>query len=296
MSTEQTVREVRHSRRSSYGSDLDAPVITHQQNRPRAHSNDNMLRGEHGAINHDELPKMFPWRNDVLPDRTSPPKEQINNGVNHIVDKNQTRPASQIGFERLSNGSEKHYFGEDDRNKYTFEGEKFPYANGTSAIIDMPVISPPKRSDSKIERIEMPTVPIRDDERSRSPSPTSADIYRRQNSHEHHTDISDNFSRLTLNENQKYSNGNITTNIMASENPLIKQTYTHSTSYENKQNHSRDSSPSANTNSNRSPSPTSGYASSSVHGERVLRDSTSPPSAHVPQHDYINVNNPFDFF
>jgi hypothetical protein len=256
MSTEQTVREVRHSRRSSYGSDLDAPVITHQQNRPRAHSNDKLLRGEHSALKHDELPKMFPWRNDVLPDRTSPPKEQINNGINHIVDKNQTRPASQIGFERLSNGSEKHYFGEDDRNKYTFEGEKFPYTNGTSAIIDMPVISPPKRSDSKI----------------------------------------DNFSRLTLNENQKYSNGNITTKIMASENPLIKQTYTHSTSYENKQNHSRDSSPSANTNSNRSPSPTSGYASSSVHGERVLRDSTSPPSAHVPQHDYINVNDPFYFF
>jgi hypothetical protein len=93
-------------------------------------------------------------------------------------------------------------------------------------------------------------------------------------------------------------NDHITTNTITSENPLIKQTYSHSTSYETKtihrdRNHSRDSSPSANTNSNRSPSPTSGYASSSVQGERILRDSTSPPPAHVPQHEYLNVNHLF---
>jgi hypothetical protein len=200
MSTEQPAREIRHSRRSSYGSDLDAPVITHEQARPRAHSNDNVLRGEHSAINHDDIPQMFPWRNEVLPDKRSPPTStntQISNGVNHMVEKNHQRPTSQIGFERVieSNGHEKNsrqsdYMGEDDRHNYVFEGEKLSYTNGASAIIDMPVVSPPKRMDSKIERIEMPTVPIRHDERSRSPSPTSADIYRRQNSHEHHTDIS----------------------------------------------------------------------------------------------------------
>ena len=65
MTTEQPIRETRHSRRSSYGSDLDAPVMTHQQTRPRAHSNDNSLRGEHSAVQNDELPKMFPWHNDV---------------------------------------------------------------------------------------------------------------------------------------------------------------------------------------------------------------------------------------
>jgi len=97
--------------------------------------------------------------------------------------------------------------------------------------------------------------------------------------------------------NKNYSNGHIITNIIASENPLLKQTDSHSSSYENKQittntenfnreqNHSRDSSPSATVNSNRSPSSTSGYTSSGV-----LRDSTSPPSAFVPQHDYLNVN------
>ena len=105
----------------------------------------------------------------------------------------------------------------------------------------------------------------------------------------------DNFSRLTLNENQKHLNDHLFTNTIASENPLVQPTYSHSSSYENKKatantNHSRDSSPSATGYSNRSPSPTSGYASSSVHGEGILRDSSSPPSAYVPQHDYINVN------
>ena len=203
MSTELPARETRPSRRSSYGSDLDAPVITHQPTRQRAHSNDNMLRGEHSAVQNDELPKMFPWRNDVLPEQhISPPSNKINNnGLDHIVDKQYQRPASQIGFERVIETTINHkdsdnkyrqsgYTGEDDRQKYIFEGEKTPYGNGTSAIIDMPVISPPKRMDSKIERIEMPTVPVRNDERSASPSPTSTDIYRRQNSREHHTDIS----------------------------------------------------------------------------------------------------------
>jgi hypothetical protein len=97
------------------------------------------------------------------------------------------------------------------------------------------------------------------------------------------------------------------TNKIATENPIIKPKYVLSTSQENKRtssntNHSRDSSPSANMHSNRSPSPTSGYGSSSVHGERISRDSTSsPPSAYVPQHDYLNVNYfshcfQFDFF
>jgi hypothetical protein len=100
---------------------------------------------------------------------------------------------------------------------------------------------------------------------------------------------------------QLYANDNITTNKIASENPILKQTYFHSTSHENKQitsnaNHSHDSSPSTNVNNNRSPSPTSGYASSSAHGEGISRDSSSPPSAYVPQHDYLNVNYLYHFF
>ena len=79
---------------------------------------------------------------------------------------------------------------EDDRQKYVFENEKIPYANGTSAIINMPIVSPPKRLDSKIERVEMPTVPTKYDQRSRSPSPTTTDTYRQQTSRERLPDIS----------------------------------------------------------------------------------------------------------
>jgi len=183
MSTEQPAREVRHSRRSSYGSDLDAPVITHQKNRQRAHSNDNKLRGETSAVSHDELPKMFPWRNDVLPEQHSPPINQINNGVNNIVDKQYQRPISQIGFQKVIEST----YTEDE---HLFENEKPSYTNGTSAIINVPFISPPKRLDSNVERIETPTVPMRNTERSRSPSPISTDIYRRQNSREQQSDIS----------------------------------------------------------------------------------------------------------
>lgn len=81
-------------------------------------------------------------------------------------------------------------------------------------------------------------------------------------------------------------NGNTIMNKLASENPIFKPT----TSRENT-NHSHDSSPSDKVNNNRSPSPTSGYGSSSIHGEGLSRDSTSsPPSAFVPEHDYLNVN------
>jgi hypothetical protein len=181
MTTEQPAREVRHSRRSSYGSDLDAPVITHEPTRPRAHSNDNLLRGETSAVIHDELPKMFPWRNDVLPEQRSPPTNKINNGIANIVDKQYQRPISQIGFQKVIEST------------YTEENEKPSYYNGASAIIDIPVISPTKRIDSKIERIDMPTVPTRNDERS--PSPISTDIYRRQHSHERQSDISGMWTR-----------------------------------------------------------------------------------------------------
>ncbi|CAF0900278.1 unnamed protein product [Adineta ricciae] len=295
MSTENPVREVRHSRRSSYGSDLDAPVITHKQTRQRAHSNDNTLRGEHGPTQNDEVPKMFPWRNDVLPEHpqqyepgTSPSKAKITAIFDEIVNRPYVRPTSQIGFEKvLQSTADEIHSGEVDRQKYHFGDGEAPYGNGTSALIHMPVISPPKRSDSTIERVEMPTPPTKHNQRSRSPSPTSADIYHRQTDREHHTDISDNFSRLTLNDKE--------VNKITTENPLIKPTYSYSSSREEKRvsshtdSHSRDSSPSTTANSNRSPSPTSGYASSGAHGDGTARDSSSPPSAFVPQHDYLNT-------
>lgn len=180
MTTEQPIREVRHSRRSSYGSDLDAPVITHETTRPRAHSNDNMLRGETSGVLNDELPKMFPWRNDVIPEQISPTKNQTNsNGIEQLIDQQPQRPISQIGFEKVL------------QSTLSEQRESTGYTNGTSAIINMPVISPPRQTDSMYERVEMPTVPTRNTQRSRSPSPVSNDVYQRKLSQEEHpTDIS----------------------------------------------------------------------------------------------------------
>lgn len=178
MSTEHPIRETRHSRRSSYGSDLDAPVITHQQNRPRAHSNDNALRGENSGVIHDELPKMFPWRNDVIPEQRSPP---INHGVDNLVEKQHPRPISQIGFQKVIQST---YSDENHSNKYSFDNEKSTYSNGTSAVINIPVISPSKR-------VETPT---RNDEQT--PSPISRDVYQRTNSHERQSDISGKYLNI----------------------------------------------------------------------------------------------------
>lgn len=69
-------------------------------------------------------------------------------------------------------------------------------------------------------------------------------------------------------------------NKIATENPILKRSY----SNENKQINSYDSSPSkTNGNNHRSPSPVNNHDDGVV-----ARD--SPPSAYVPQHDYLNVN------
>jgi len=316
MSTEQVTREVRHSRRSSYGSDLDAPVITHQTSRPRAHSNDNILRGETSAVQNDEVPKMFPWRNDVIPERRSPSPTSSpvastkKSDLELLIEKNrQEKTTNPLGFGRVIetnvrdehqqlNRKESTYTGEQDRQKYIIEGEKISYAHSTAAFANVPVVSPPKPpTESHVGRIEIPTLP------PTSPSPPSPKPFepvRRQNSSGTPIDITDNFSRLTLNDKVKRqdSNGHITSTI-ASENPLAKQTYSHSSSYETSHfttttgtAHSRDSSPSSNsTHNQRTASSTSGYASSHVISEGNPRHSTSPsPLAFVAQHDYLNTD------
>ena len=186
MTTENAAREVvRHSRRSSYGSDLDAPVITHQQVRPRAHSNDNMLRGETSAVQSDEVSKLFPWRNDVLPEQIP---ASATKGVENLVEKQEPRPKSQIGFEKIIEAA---YIEGGHSSAHSSVNFQSPYSIGMSAMVDMPVISPPKRVDSYIiEPMEMPTVPTRNDQRSRSPSPTSRDVYPANTSRERQSDIS----------------------------------------------------------------------------------------------------------
>ncbi|CAF1630495.1 unnamed protein product [Rotaria magnacalcarata] len=314
MSTDTAAREVHPSRRSSYGSELEVPVITPGPIRQRAHSNDNILRGEYGTLCVDELPKIFPWRNEMLPDQHSPTINKIATELNPIVDKNYQRSASQIGFQNViettsndTNYRQSTLSRDDDRHKHKFDDEKPYYANRTSAFVDVPVISSPKRPTSTIERIEIPLLPANSDEYIRDPSPLSTDVYRRQSSREHQVDLSDNFSRLTLNDQQQnndnrpYEDESSIIARFIPENTVLKPTYSHSSSNEDKQpipttnnfyseqRYSRDSSSSVTVNSNRSPSPTSGYASSSAHGEGGLRDSTSPPAVNASQHDYLNM-------
>ena len=332
------MHEVRHSRRSSYGSDLDAPVISHEQTRPRAHSNDQMLRGEHSAIQHDELPAMFPWRNDVLPEQRPLPSKKESHGLEHLVDKHQPRPLSQIGFEKVIESARGHignhdqhrlssHKGDSKHDQFASENDKLPYGNGSSTILNLPAHSPLQLSDSKYDFIGMPALPNRVADRSPSPttSPTRTNFNR-----ERPSDIAgkesasiltfvlplsvlslslrtDNFSRLTIAESQhdshspKHSSEKIAS-VIASENPLVKHDHSSSsehksvtetwntTNFDREAHHSCESSPSAVVHGNPISSPTSGYASSSAHSDGISRDSTSPPSAHVPQHDYLNVS------
>ena len=145
--------------------------------------------------------KFCPNNNHHHPSSTN----KTNIGLDHLVDKSpSSRPVSQIGFERvISSTTDKHkseleqrqstYTGEENRHKYILEGEKLPYGNGASALIDMPVVSPPKRVNSQVGLVEMPSLPPRNTERSASPSPSSpisTNPYARQNSRERQTDIS----------------------------------------------------------------------------------------------------------
>ena len=93
----------------------------------------------------------------------------------------------------------------------------------------------------------------------------------------------------------------MTTNTIVSNDPLMKQTYSHSSSYESQyktsnttnfyreQSHSRDSSPSVIVDSNQSVSPMNSYGLSGIHGEGVPHDSRSATSAFTPNYDYFNV-------
>ena len=105
--------------------------------------------------------------------------------------------------------------------------------------------------------------------------------------------------------NQKYSNENTTTNTIVSNDSLMKQTYFHSSSYENQyktsnttnlypeQSHSGDSSPSVAVDSNRSATPMNSSGSSGIHGEDLSHDLRSATSDFVPSYDYFNVIHPF---
>jgi len=192
-----TIREDYNSRRSSYGNDLDTPVITNQQTRQRTYSNDNNFRDEYGIKQNNESPKKYPQHHDILPEQTSPSKKP-NDALNAIVDTKYPRSSSPSRVIESNTNNNRHrsaYLEEDDRSKYTYEGEKLSYGSGASAIIDIPV-SYTKRSDSTIDRYEMPIESTRDHQKSRSPSVTSNDSYRRQSSREQKIDFTGKINSL----------------------------------------------------------------------------------------------------
>jgi len=192
MSTEHPVtREDRNSRRSSYGSDLDAPGITNQQKLQRAYSNENNFRDEYVPKHNDDSPKKSPQRQNIISEQYSPSNKK-NDGINSIVDtkyQSTSSPTKAIESNTNTNRHRSTYVEEDDRNKYVYEGEKLSYGSGASAIVEIPVVSHTKRSDSTGNRYEIPIESTRDNQRSQNPSVTSIDPYRRQSSREPQTNF-----------------------------------------------------------------------------------------------------------
>ncbi|CAF0852103.1 unnamed protein product [Adineta steineri] len=318
MSTEHTTTHQTYtSRRSSVGNDLDStPAPTFQQTRQRANSSENLFRDDYNPTKNDQFSQKYPRPIDVSYEQTSTSNKK-NNGVDILVDTKYQRPSSPtgfakpvdtkyqpptspIGFEKIvdikyqrpsspigfgrpvdtniNNNQQRPSQTEDDRRKYSYDGDRISYGSGASAMVDIPIVVQTKRPDTTIDRMELPINPARDNERSRSPSITSNDSYQRQ------SNLSDDYSRLHINEdknNQKYTNDN-SMNTIASKNPLSTQNYYHSSStssyeskyrgstsntnnYEREQFRSRESSPSAVApNRYQSSSPTTGYSSSST--------------------------------
>ncbi|CAF0760175.1 unnamed protein product [Adineta steineri] len=339
MSTEHTTtRQTYTSRRSSVGNDLDTtPSSTFQQTRQRANSSENLFRDDYNPTKNDQFSQKYPRPVDVSYEQTSTSNKK-NNGVDILVDTKYQRPSSPtgfakpvdtkyqpptspIGFEKIvdtkyqrpsspigfgrpvdttiNNNQQRPSQTEDDRRKYSYDGDRISYGSGASAMVDIPIVVQTKRSDTTIDRMELPVNPIRDNERSRSPSITSNDSYQRQ------SNLSDDYSRLHINEdknNQKYSNDN-SMNTIPSKNPLSTQNYYHSSStssyeskyrgstsntnnYEREQFRSRESSPSAVApNRYQSSSPTTGYSSSST----TIRTYPVETTPYKPQHEYFNT-------
>ncbi|CAF0810388.1 unnamed protein product [Rotaria sp. Silwood1] len=280
MSTEKSTTHDYHSiRRSSYGNDLDPTNVSFQQARQRANSSEHLFQDDyHATKQNDEFSRKYPQRNDVL------------------VDTKYQRPSSPIRREKpfesnTNNDSHRStYIGENDRSKYMHEGEKLSYGSGTSKIVDIPVISNTKRSDSVINKIETSTDLTRDNRRSRSRSPSVASndsyqrqssrdqrsSYERQSSRERQTDFTDDYSHSYINtdnynrNNRKPSN-DYTVNTIVSDNPAPTGNYYRSSSSSSYDNKYRNTTSTSNFNDRRSPSPQNSDRQSSVLSDLVSK-------------------------
>ncbi|CAF0743415.1 unnamed protein product [Adineta ricciae] len=276
MSTEQTSS---YGRRPSYGNDLDRSTETFQQLRQRSNSSENVFQGDFNST------------------RTNQRKNSVENLADSKYRRSPSPTAVQIPVEYKTNQPQRsNSKDETDRKNYSFEGERLSYGKtSTSALVDIPVVVQSKRSDSVIDRIELPANPTLDRQRSRSPSITSNDSYQRQ------SNLADDYSRLHITED--VSNRKIPTdrplNAITTDNPLSTRNYSYhsssTSSYETKYRSSD-----SNTNNNyereqrsRDSSPIGGYISSSstatTRTQRTVDSSRGSTSGYVPQHDYLNT-------
>ena len=85
--------------------------------------------------------------------------QKTNSVVNAVVDTKYQRSPSPSAVDNSNNYDQRHrstYLEEDDRNKYAYESEKMSYGNGTSAFVNIPVISQTKQSNTSTGGYDIP--------------------------------------------------------------------------------------------------------------------------------------------
>lgn len=321
VSTETHVREQRTARRSSFGSDLDAPIINYQESRYRANSSDNLLR--------EDYDKPIRRESNQQPSRTIEVKYESQTSTIRkpsegivVVDTTFRRPSSPIRVERNTNENNFKPIPNrtDDRTRRSSQSDDLSPSRGTSAFVEIPVVIHPRRDQSILGQIDLPTAPLRDNQsdrsRSASPSTVSNNSFQRQNSRNDDKSMTDSYSRFTANDSIFSTTPRSPSNTagivkIAPENPLISDSYhqssTSSATYERKYQsstsssstynreaiRSRDSSPVNSIIARRSPSPTGSYNSSSTmrtsttsYREGNKDISSSPTSAFTVRPEY----------
>ena len=202
MSTASSSHEIRHTRRSSVGNDLDVPMSPFQPPR-RSNSSENLLHDSHyrGTSKVDTASRSS-RQIDIAPAQHASSVVKSKGTSSFVDTTHHQRPSSPVRFEPTTKENHQRFshIDDSDRQKYITHGEKMSYSHATAALVQMPVAVPPKQSDRVIERMEMPTMPSRDTQRdrNRSPSPapsqSSMDSYRRQNSSERQIGLTGNTS------------------------------------------------------------------------------------------------------
>lgn len=230
--------------------------------------------------------------------------QKTNNVVNAVVDATYRRSSSPTTVDNSNIHDQRHrstYIEEDDRSKYAYEGEKISYGNGTSAVVNIPVISQTKQSNTNNNGYDIPIERTGSYQRNDTRSPSN-DSYRRQSSRERQIDITDDYARMNVNDDttRKHST-DFTLNVLPSENPSATRSYqssyqtrysstsVNSNSPNREQSHSRESSPISTINRYQSSSPiTTGYVSSSTTRSttKTYQSGVSPSRTYTTQYEH----------